>query len=187
MMTPKKRLFAAEYARSLNATKAAMAAGYSKRTAYSQGHRLLKDVEVEAEVQRLAQAKLEAVGIDAEWLLRRLVDLDEADIRDLFAGGWRIREIEQMPDAARRLIASLEITERREGRQPVRVTKIRFVDRLRVLEDIGKHVQIAAFRERVEHHADEGMAQMLLEARRRLHEARSGNGATDGVKHAQSR
>ncbi len=48
-----------------------------------------------------------------------------------------------------------------------------------MLEDIGKHITVGAFREHLEHHADEGMAQMLLDARRRLHEARSGNGATE--------
>lgn len=45
-MTEKQRLFCLEYAKTLNATAAAKAAGYSERTAYSQGNRLLKNVEV---------------------------------------------------------------------------------------------------------------------------------------------
>lgn len=41
----KQRAFAEEYAISKNATEAAKKAGYSEKTAYSQGQRLLKNVE----------------------------------------------------------------------------------------------------------------------------------------------
>jgi phage terminase small subunit len=55
----KKLEFAAEYAVDQNATQAAIRASYSKRTAYSQGSRLLKDpdvrVEIETEQNRHAQ------------------------------------------------------------------------------------------------------------------------------------
>lgn len=45
-MTEKQQRFCDEYLIDCNATQAAIAAGYSKRTAYSQGQRLLKNVEV---------------------------------------------------------------------------------------------------------------------------------------------
>lgn len=48
----KQHKFIDEYLIDLNATKAAERAGYSKKTAYSQGQRLLKHVEISAEVQR---------------------------------------------------------------------------------------------------------------------------------------
>ena len=49
--TPKQKRFIEEYAVDLNATQAAVRAGYAKKTAYSQGQRLLKNVEVEAAIQ----------------------------------------------------------------------------------------------------------------------------------------
>ncbi len=49
--TPKQKRFIEEYAVDLNATQAAIRAGYAKKTAYSQGQRLLKKVEVEAAIQ----------------------------------------------------------------------------------------------------------------------------------------
>ena len=45
-MTHKQQLFIREYLTDCNATRAAQAAGYSSRTAYSIGQRLLKNVEV---------------------------------------------------------------------------------------------------------------------------------------------
>ena len=42
-MTNKQELFILEYQKDFNATRAAVAVGYSPKTAYSQGQRLLKD------------------------------------------------------------------------------------------------------------------------------------------------
>lgn len=45
-LTRKRRRFIEEYLKDFNATQAAKRAGYSERTAYSQGSRLLKIVEI---------------------------------------------------------------------------------------------------------------------------------------------
>lgn len=45
-LTPKQRRFVEAYSASLNATEAAKVAGYSKKTAHSQGPRLLENVEI---------------------------------------------------------------------------------------------------------------------------------------------
>lgn len=52
-MNEKQRRFAEYYASNPNATEAAKAAGYSERTAYSQGQRLLKNVEVRNHIEEL--------------------------------------------------------------------------------------------------------------------------------------
>jgi len=46
-LTPKQRLFVAEYLKDFNATQAAMRAGYSKKTAYSIGQENLKKPEIQ--------------------------------------------------------------------------------------------------------------------------------------------
>ncbi len=56
-MSPKQQRFAEEYVVDHNATQAAIRAGYSPKTAYSQGQRLLKNVEV-AEAVRAKEARL---------------------------------------------------------------------------------------------------------------------------------
>lgn len=53
MLNARQQLFITEYAKDMNATKAAERAGYSKRTAYSQGQRLLKNVEIKRAIDDL--------------------------------------------------------------------------------------------------------------------------------------
>lgn len=48
-------IFVTEYIKSGNATQAAIAAGYSEKTAYSQGSRLLKNVEVQQYLNKTEQ------------------------------------------------------------------------------------------------------------------------------------
>lgn len=52
-MTPKQKKFCVEYLINLNATQAAIRAGYSEKTAYSMGQRLLKNVEIKSRIKEL--------------------------------------------------------------------------------------------------------------------------------------
>jgi len=54
-MNARHRAFAEYYAQTANATEAAIKAGFSARTAYSQGCRLLKNVEVQNLIQELQE------------------------------------------------------------------------------------------------------------------------------------
>lgn len=66
-MTEKQKRFADEYLIDANATQAAIRAGYSKKTAYSQGERLLKNVEVDNYLQeRMEQLASERVATAEE-------------------------------------------------------------------------------------------------------------------------
>lgn len=56
MLTEKQRRFADAYCETANATQAAKAAGYSAKTAYSQGERLLKNVEVKKYIRDQLEA-----------------------------------------------------------------------------------------------------------------------------------
>jgi len=61
-LTRKQQRFADEYLVDANATQAAIRAGYSEKTAYSQGQRLLKKVEVkryiEEQLERIHNEKI---------------------------------------------------------------------------------------------------------------------------------
>lgn len=54
-LSPKMLIFATEFIKTNNATKAAIAAGYSEKTAYSQGSRLLKSVEMQKYLNKTEQ------------------------------------------------------------------------------------------------------------------------------------
>jgi phage terminase small subunit len=69
-LTAKQRLFVAEYLTDLNATRAAIAAGYSEKTANEQGSRLLANVKVSAEIGRQTDKRLKKLDISAEYVLQ---------------------------------------------------------------------------------------------------------------------
>jgi phage terminase small subunit len=54
-LSPRMMIFATEYLKSNNATQAAITAGYSEKTAYSQGSRLLKSVEIQRYLNKTEQ------------------------------------------------------------------------------------------------------------------------------------
>ena len=104
-LNPKQGRFVAEYLLDLNATQAAIRAGYSPRTAYSQGQRLLKDAEILAAVA-VAQAKRsEEVGVDADRVIREAACLafyDPGEIASVPMNGPA--DIAKLPERLRRAI-----------------------------------------------------------------------------------
>jgi phage terminase small subunit len=76
-LTAKQRCFVDEYLVDLNATQAAIRAGYSERTANEQGSRLLANVSVAAAVQKAMDARAEKVGVSAQYVLQTIVDTIE--------------------------------------------------------------------------------------------------------------
>ena len=81
-MTPKQQRFVDEYLKDLNATGAAERAGYSKKTAYSQGQRLLKNVEVKAAVEAEMAARSERVQFDQDRVLEELKHLAFSNVQN---------------------------------------------------------------------------------------------------------
>lgn len=92
-LNDKQAAFVREYLVDFNATQAAIRAGYSKRTAGSQAHDLLKKPEI-CESLRAGQERIAAkTETDAEWVRRRLKE--EADDFSEFAShSARIKAIE---------------------------------------------------------------------------------------------
>jgi phage terminase small subunit len=71
-MTPRQQCFIDEYLLDLNATKAAVRAGYSTRTANEQGARLLANASVAKEIEAAQQARSNRVQITQDDVLRGL-------------------------------------------------------------------------------------------------------------------
>lgn len=86
-LTPKQQRFVEEYLVDLNATQAAIRAGYSKRSAEVEGSRLLRNAKVAAEVAA-ARAKLsEAAEVSAERVMREVALIALADPRSVMTWG----------------------------------------------------------------------------------------------------
>jgi phage terminase small subunit len=68
-LTPQQRMFIAEYLVDLNATKAAERAGYSAKTAKSQGSRLLTNVDIAAEIEKAVSKREKRTALSADFVL----------------------------------------------------------------------------------------------------------------------
>lgn len=76
-LTDKQAAFVREYLVDLNATQAAIRAGYSERTAYSVGQRLLKNVEIQRAVAAAQAQRARRVEVTQDYVLANLVEVVE--------------------------------------------------------------------------------------------------------------
>ena len=166
-LTPKQARFVEEYLIDLNATQAATRAGYSAKTAASQGERLLRNVEVAKAIQAAQAARSARTEITQDMVLRELAKIGFSDIRKVVRWGTtELRTTEGKdgeavtePYHGLRLVAADEIdddtaaaiAEVSEGRDGL---KVKFHDKKGALVDIGRH--IGMFKDRVEHTGKDG-------------------------------
>lgn len=71
----KQKKFCHEYLIDFNATKAAIRAGYSETSAYSQGHDLLKKPEIKKFIEQLSKTEFEAIGLSRNRLILELATI----------------------------------------------------------------------------------------------------------------
>jgi phage terminase small subunit len=153
-MTPKQQRFVEEYLIDLNATQAAVRAGYSASTAMEQGYQLLQNTSVSSAITALKAERSKQTGIDAAWLLKRLADEAEADLNDIYDDVGALKPIHEWPLIWRKgLVGGIKAIEERDdtGKVVGVVREVKLSDRVKRLELIGKHVDVQAFKEQVEH------------------------------------
>lgn len=155
-MTPKQQLFVAEYLVDLNATQAAIRAGYSPATAEQQGCRLLRNVQVKAAVDEQTAQRAGKLEITAERVLRELALIGFANMSDYMRVGADGDPFLDFSDLSREQAAALsEVTVedfkdgRGEDARDVRRVKFKLADKRAALVDLGRHLKL--FTDKVEH------------------------------------
>lgn len=91
-LTEKQKRFCEEYLIDLNATQAALRAGYSQRTAYSIGDENLKKPEIQNYLKELMKQRSERTGISADTVLKELEKIAFSDTE--ITGKEKIRALE---------------------------------------------------------------------------------------------
>ncbi|KUJ83424.1 terminase small subunit [Microbulbifer flavimaris] len=147
-LTHKQTLFVEEYLIDLNATQAAIRAGYSSTTARQIAAENLSKPDIAEAINHGIAKRLQRTRTSADGVLQRLVEIDQLDIKDLFDEAGRIKPIHQWPDAWSRSISSFELKMPSEDDPHTASLKIRLPDKLKNLELIGRHSQVGAFREK---------------------------------------
>lgn len=170
-LTGKQQLFVHEYIKDLNATQAAIRAGYSAKTAKQQGQRLLTNVDVQEAVSGQMTARSTRVQIDADWMLQRLGEDVEADMADLYGADGNLRAIHEWPPVWRKgLVAGVETVEERDDNGKVIgvVRKVKLADRSKLKEMLGRHVDVQAFKDRIEHGVTDDLAAAIAAGNARI-------------------
>jgi phage terminase small subunit len=129
-MTAKQSLFVQEYQVDYNATKAAIRAGYSAKTAQEQGSRLLSNVMVQAVLTEAHDARRRASEVTLERLDRETSILATSDLRRMMrAGEWV--PLQDIPDDLAPAVAGIEVLFKagEDGEPPQKLMKIRLWDK----------------------------------------------------------
>lgn len=144
-LTPKQQAFVDAYLVCLNATQAAIEAGYSDHTAKQQGSRLLTNADVWAAIQAGMEQRADRMEVSQDDVVRALMAIAFFDIRDVAEWGREPGEDGKMA-AFFRLRASGELSDEVAlALQEVRVDAngqliVRNSDRLKALELLGRHL-----------------------------------------------
>lgn len=159
-MTPKQQRFVDEYLIDLNATQAAIRAGYSARTAHATGHENLSKPEIAAAIQAAMDERAKRTEITADRVLQELAKIGFSDIRKLFTPGGNLLPVSDLDDEAAACLSSIEITTRKvrggSDDEVEEVSKVKLWDKRAALVDLGRHLKL--FTDKVEHNGPNGAA-----------------------------
>lgn len=170
-LTEKQRNFVAEYPKDFNATQAAIRAGYSKNGAQQQGAQLLSNSVIQEALGETLERRVQKIGFGADAVLQNLVDMYCADPGDILTDSLNIKPLSEWPIVWRRMLSGFEVKEDfafEDGKKTIDgwLKKIKWPDKLAILKEIGRHVDVQAFADRKVVETPESFAETL--ERRRL-------------------
>ena len=118
-LTPKQALFVDEYLRDMNATQAAIRAGYSAKTAESAGPRLLGNVRVQQAISAARERLAKKFEITRERVMLEYARLAFADPRNFFNADGTLKRVPELDDDAAASLAGFEVMEEFEGAERI--------------------------------------------------------------------
>lgn len=146
-LTPKQKLFVDEYLVDLNATQAAIRAGYSTKTSNEQGNRLLANVSVRTHIDQAMAERSRRTGVSQDRVIRelaRLAFVNPDDVINLNSATVK-RDASEEDLAA---IQSVKVKTSSSDTGEMVEREVRLNDKLKALELLGKH--LGMFKDKVE-------------------------------------
>ncbi len=137
-MTDKQKRFCEEYLIDLNATQAAIRAGYSPKAAKEQGARLLTNVNIRARIDEALAVRSCRTGVNADRVIRelaRIAFVNPPNVVD--TKNATVLEGASEDDTA--AIASVKVKIVQGDFDSVE-REVKFADKLKALELLGKHL-----------------------------------------------
>lgn len=151
-LTARQEKFCQEYLLDVDATQAALRAGATTKSAARYANECLKNERVRARIAELKGQRNAVLGVDADYVLQRLLDIDKMDIADILNGDLTVKPVHEWPETWRRYLSAVDIAELTAGRGDKKeiigvLKKIKWPDKVKNLEMLGRHVNIQAFKD----------------------------------------
>jgi phage terminase small subunit len=139
--------FVKEYLIDKNATRAAIASGYSEKTARQAGSRLLADVNISAEIVKKREKVNNKLDVSIERVTLELARLAFFDARKFFREDGTALPITELDEDTARAVAGFEVEEEFSGKGEDRqligyIKKFKLPDKGQNLERLGRHLQM---------------------------------------------
>ncbi|EHL4572650.1 TPA: terminase small subunit [Salmonella enterica subsp. enterica serovar Anatum] len=162
-----------------NQTQAAINAGFSPNTAAVKASVMMRDERIQKRIAELMEERNKRLRVSADYVLLRLVEIDQMDVIDILNDDMSIKPVSEWPKVWRQYLTGFELADMFEGRGDKKelvgiLKKIKWPDKVKNLELIGKHVDVNAFKERLEVSGTVTIADRMAKARRRVKEQAGG-------------
>ncbi len=156
-----------------NQTQAAIDAGFSPNTAAVKASVMMRDERIHKRIAELMEERNKRMRVSADYVLMRLVEIDQMDVLDILNDDMSIKPVSEWPKVWRQYLTGFELADMFEGRGDEKelvgiLKKIKWPDKVKNLELIGKHVDVNAFKERLEVSGTVTIADRMAKARDRV-------------------
>ena len=158
-LTQKQENFCLRYMEAANATEAYRQVYNCEKmkatTVNRKATELMDNGMIAARVEELRQPIVAKAIASVESVLVRLVAIDNMDICDIMNDDWTLKALSTWPKVWRKTLSGIDSKEIFAGQSDAFaakavLTKIKWPDKLKNLELIGKHITVQAFKEKIE-------------------------------------
>lgn len=161
-----------------NQTQAAIDAGFSPNTAAVKASVMMRDERIQKRIAELMEERNKRLRVSADYVLLRLVEIDQMDVLDILNDDGSLKPISQWPKIWRTTLSGFDLSSTiinmNEDAIENILKKIKWPDKVKNLELIGKHVDVMAFKERLEVSGTVTIADRMAAARKRVKEQAGG-------------
>lgn len=167
-----------------NQSQAAIDAGFSPNTAAVKASVMMRDERIQKRIAELMKERNKRNRVSADYVLMRLVEIDQMDVLDILNDDGGMKPIAEWPKVWRTSLSAMDIAtikttqaslQKENGEADLSVEdvehilkKVKWPDKVKNLELIGKHVDVNAFKERLEVSGTVTIAERMAKARDRV-------------------
>ncbi|MDH1295803.1 terminase small subunit [Citrobacter freundii] len=178
-LTAMQEAYAQEYTKCPeNQTQAAINAGFSPNTAAVKASVMMRDERIQKRIAELMEERNKRLRVSADYVLLRLVEIDQMDVIDILNDDGTLKPIREWPKIWRTTLSGFDLSSTimnmNETSIETILKKIKWPDKVKNLELIGKHVDVNAFKERLEVSGTVTIADRMAKARLRVKEQAGG-------------